>query len=64
VATVISADLVRAERAAHALEVGHAWINPIQAVFVATSRGGTKGSGIGRELGPRSNMSRDALADI
>jgi len=52
VATVISADLVRAERVALALEVGHVWINSIQAVFVETSWGGTKGSGIGRELGP------------
>ena len=52
VATVISADLVRAERVAQALEVGHVWINSIQAVFVETSWGGTKGSGIGRELGP------------
>ncbi|WP_420232490.1 aldehyde dehydrogenase family protein [Pseudomonas sp. ABY48] len=52
VATVISADLVRAERVANALEVGHVWINSIQAVFVETSWGGTKGSGIGRELGP------------
>jgi betaine-aldehyde dehydrogenase len=52
VATVISADLARAERVANALEVGHVWINSIQAVFVETSWGGTKGSGIGRELGP------------
>lgn len=52
VATVISADLARAERLAAALEVGHVWINSIQAVFVETSWGGTKGSGIGRELGP------------
>jgi betaine-aldehyde dehydrogenase len=52
VATVISADLERAERVANALEVGHVWINSIQAVFVETSWGGTKGSGIGRELGP------------
>ncbi|KAB0495857.1 aldehyde dehydrogenase family protein [Pseudomonas vancouverensis] len=52
VATVISADLQRAERVANALEVGHVWINSIQAVFVETSWGGTKGSGIGRELGP------------
>ncbi|MCU1730070.1 aldehyde dehydrogenase family protein [Pseudomonas sp. 7P_10.2_Bac1] len=52
VATVISADLERAERVAQALEVGHVWINSIQAVFVETSWGGTKGSGIGRELGP------------
>ncbi|WP_433740674.1 aldehyde dehydrogenase family protein [Pseudomonas putida] len=52
VATVISSDLERAERVANALEVGHVWINSIQAVFVETSWGGTKGSGIGRELGP------------
>ncbi|MND77537.1 putative aldehyde dehydrogenase AldA [compost metagenome] len=52
VATVISTDLVRAERVANALEVGHVWINSVQAVFVETSWGGTKGSGIGRELGP------------
>jgi len=52
VATVISADIPRAERVADALEVGHVWINSIQAVFVETSWGGSKGSGIGRELGP------------
>lgn len=52
VATVISADLVRAKRVADALDVGHVWINSVQAVFVETSWGGTKGSGIGRELGP------------
>lgn len=52
VATVISADVTRAERVAAAMEVGHVWINSIQAVFVETSWGGTKGSGIGRELGP------------
>lgn len=52
VATVCSADVERAERVADALEVGHVWINSIQAVFVETSWGGTKASGIGRELGP------------
>ncbi|MEX5586978.1 aldehyde dehydrogenase family protein [Pseudomonas urmiensis] len=52
VATVCSVDLQRAERVADALEVGHVWINSVQAVFVETSWGGTKGSGIGRELGP------------
>ncbi|MBA1202223.1 aldehyde dehydrogenase family protein [Pseudomonas capeferrum] len=52
VATVASNDLARAERVADALEVGHVWINSPQAVFVETSWGGTKGSGIGRELGP------------
>jgi len=52
VATVASRDLQRAARVADALEVGHVWINSIQAVFVETSWGGGKGSGIGRELGP------------
>ncbi|WP_028693657.1 aldehyde dehydrogenase family protein [Pseudomonas cremoricolorata] len=52
VATVASADLQRAERVAAALEVGHVWINSVQAVFVETSWGGSKASGIGRELGP------------
>ncbi|WP_282347158.1 aldehyde dehydrogenase family protein [Pseudomonas sp. PS01301] len=52
VATVASRDIARAERVADALEVGHVWINSIQAVFVETSWGGSKGSGIGRELGP------------
>ena len=52
VATVCSADLQRAERVASALDVGHVWINSIQAVFVETSWGGRKGSGIGCELGP------------
>ncbi|HCT5903732.1 aldehyde dehydrogenase family protein [Klebsiella quasipneumoniae] len=52
VATVVSADNVRARRIAKALDVGHVWINSVQSVFVETSWGGTKGSGIGRELGP------------
>lgn len=52
VATVCSTDLQRAERVADSLEVGHVWINSVQAVFVETSWGGTKASGIGRELGP------------
>lgn len=52
VATVISADVERAVRVAEALEVGHVWINSVQVVFAQTSWGGTKGSGIGRELGP------------
>ena len=42
----------RAERVADALEAGHVWINSPQAIFVETSWGGFKGSGIGRELGP------------
>ncbi|WP_434584067.1 aldehyde dehydrogenase family protein [Klebsiella sp. R390] len=52
VATVVSGDTVRARRVARQLDVGHVWINSVQAVFVETSWGGTKGSGIGRELGP------------
>ncbi|WPP02228.1 aldehyde dehydrogenase family protein [Pseudomonas sp. HR96] len=52
VATVVSQDLARAQRVAAALQVGHVWINSVQAVFVETSWGGTKASGIGRELGP------------
>jgi betaine-aldehyde dehydrogenase len=52
VATVISADEARANRIADALEAGHVWINAPQAIFVQTSWGGFKASGIGRELGP------------
>jgi acetolactate synthase I/II/III large subunit len=37
---------------AAALEVGHVWINSPQVVFMETSWGGFKRSGIGRELGP------------
>ncbi len=52
VATVVTGDEVRARRVAAALEVGHVWINSPQVVFVETSWGGFKHSGIGRELGP------------
>jgi betaine-aldehyde dehydrogenase len=52
VATVVTADHERAERIAAALEVGHVWVNSPQVVFVQTSWGGFKRSGIGRELGP------------
>ena len=52
VATVVTADAERAERVADALEVGHVWINSPQTIFVETSWGGFKSSGIGRELGP------------
>lgn len=52
VATIVTADSMRAQRVANALAVGHVWINSVQTVFVETSRGGIKGSGIGRELGP------------
>jgi betaine-aldehyde dehydrogenase len=52
VATVVTGDQKRAERVAAALEVGHVWVNSPQVVFVQTSWGGFKRSGIGRELGP------------
>lgn len=52
VATVVSADVARADRIADALDAGHVWINAPQAIFVETSWGGFKASGVGRELGP------------
>ncbi|PWC36261.1 aldehyde dehydrogenase family protein [Azospirillum sp. TSO35-2] len=52
VGTVISGDDARAERVAEALEVGVAWIDCPQMVFVEASWGGYRRSGIGRELGP------------
>ena len=52
VATVVTGDEERAARVAAALEVGHVWINSPQVVFVQTSWGGFKRSGIGREVGP------------
>jgi betaine-aldehyde dehydrogenase len=52
VATVVSGDEQQASRVADALEAGHVWINSPQAIFVETSWGGFKASGIGRELGP------------
>jgi len=52
VATIATRDATRAERVADALEAGHVWINAPQTIFVETSWGGFKGSGIGRELGP------------
>ena len=52
VATIATRDAARAERVADALEAGHVWINSPQTIFVETSWGGFKGSGIGRELGP------------
>ena len=52
VATVVTRDAARAERVADALEAGHVWINSPQVIFVETSWGGFKQSGIGRELGP------------
>lgn len=52
VATVVGGDDERANRVADAIEAGHVWINSPQAIFVQTSWGGFKASGIGRELGP------------
>ncbi len=52
VATVVSGDEEQANRVADAIEAGHVWINSPQAIFVQTSWGGFKASGIGRELGP------------
>ena len=52
VATIVGSDLKRCERVADAIEAGHIWINSPQTIFVETSWGGFKASGIGRELGP------------
>jgi betaine-aldehyde dehydrogenase len=52
VATIVSGDLDQADRVADAVEAGHVWINSPQTIFVETSWGGGKASGIGRELGP------------
>jgi betaine-aldehyde dehydrogenase len=52
VATVVGADDDRTNRVADAIEAGHVWVNSPQAIFVETSWGGFKASGIGRELGP------------
>lgn len=52
VATVVSADLERAERVAEHIDAGHIWINSPQVIFPQTAWGGFKASGVGRELGP------------
>lgn len=52
VATVVTRDAARAECVADAIEAGLVWINSLQVIFVETSWGGFKASGIGRELGP------------
>ena len=52
VATIASSDSEKAQRVADAVEAGHVWINSPQTIFVETSWGGFKASGIGRELGP------------
>lgn len=51
-ATIVSADVTRAERVANAVDAGHIWINSPQLIFPNTAWGGFKRSGIGRELGP------------
>lgn len=50
-AAVMSADVHRAERIASRLDAGIVWINCSQPTFVEAPWGGTKQSGIGRELG-------------
>ncbi len=52
VATVVTADKAKGERVADAIDSGLVWINSPQVIFVETSWGGFKASGIGRELGP------------
>ncbi|MGC1333629.1 MAG: aldehyde dehydrogenase family protein [Pseudomonas sp.] len=52
VASVVSADTVRAETVANALQAGLVWINAPQVIFPQTAWGGYKQSSLGRELGP------------
>ncbi|HEY2021950.1 aldehyde dehydrogenase family protein [Paraburkholderia sp.] len=52
VATVVTADEARGERAARALAAGVVWVNTPQLIYPQTSWGGYKRSSIGRELGP------------
>ncbi|MGE4253555.1 MAG: aldehyde dehydrogenase family protein, partial [Parvibaculaceae bacterium] len=52
VATVVTGDRERGERVADAIDTGLVWINSPQVIFVETSWGGFKASGVGRELGP------------
>ncbi|MCZ0733376.1 aldehyde dehydrogenase family protein [Phreatobacter sp. AB_2022a] len=50
-AAVLTADTVRADRVAEALDAGIVWINCSQPTFVEAPWGGRKHSGFGRELG-------------
>lgn len=50
-AAVMSKDTARLERVAAALDAGVVWMNCSQPTFVEAPWGGTKRSGIGRELG-------------
>ncbi|WP_287809441.1 aldehyde dehydrogenase family protein [Pseudomonas sp.] len=52
VASVVSADVARAEQVANALQAGLVWINAPQVIFPQTAWGGYKQSSLGRELGP------------
>lgn len=52
VATVVTRNRERGDRVADAIDTGLVWINSPQVIFVETSWGGFKASGIGRELGP------------
>lgn len=51
-ATLVTENEERIERICKELRAGHIWVNSPQIVFVETSWGGFKRSGIGRELGP------------
>jgi betaine-aldehyde dehydrogenase len=50
-AAIMSADLERCRRVAHALRAGIVWVNCSQPTFTQAPWGGMKQSGIGRELG-------------
>ncbi|MBN8942997.1 MAG: aldehyde dehydrogenase family protein [Rhizobiales bacterium] len=50
-AAIMSEDLARCHRVAHAMEAGIVWINCSQPTFTEAPWGGVKRSGIGRELG-------------
>lgn len=52
IASVVTEDEARIQRLFEALEAGHVFVNGHQELFVETSWGGFKKSGIGRELGP------------
>ncbi|MBK1885634.1 aldehyde dehydrogenase family protein [Marinobacter sp. DY40_1A1] len=52
IASLVTSDEARIQRVSEALEAGHIFVNGHQELFVETSWGGFKKSGIGRELGP------------
>lgn len=49
---VWSADTEKAQQVADQLDTGMVWINSAQGSFADLPFGGTKRSGVGRELGP------------